>query len=238
MRITIKELRSIVRQELLFLKENLEKKKIFVLVGPPSVGKSTWINSAFKDNRPFIINRDDIVEKVASSNGLTYDDMFVNPPANSQIGDEDPKYGKVVNAPSWMTWTKVVFDKVQNANDIVQKTFNARLSQAPISNQDIVVDMTNMNAAARKSALNAIKGNEQDFEKIAVVFEFEGAENIIKKIAQKRAESAKRMGKSKTIPDAAFDRMFSAFSRPTPEEGFDTITSVDNRELLKQIINK
>lgn len=237
MKITLKELRSIVRSELISINENLKTKKIFVLVGPPSVGKSTWIQNSFKDDHPFIINRDDIVEKIASSNGWTYDDMFVNPPANAEIGDEDPKYGKVINAPAWMTWTKTVFDKVQDANNMVQEIFNQRVSSAPTSAKDIVVDMTNMNAPSRKSALNAIKGHEENFQKIAVVFEFEGSESIIKKIAQKRAEAAKRMGKSKTIPDAAFDRMFSAFSRPTAEEGFDQIVSVDNRKLLSQLIN-
>ena len=57
-----------------------EKKKIFVLVGPPAVGKSTWIKSTFQKNDPYIINRDAIVEEVASQMGMTYDDMFSAPP--------------------------------------------------------------------------------------------------------------------------------------------------------------
>ena len=36
------------------------RKNIFVLVGPPSVGKSTWIRNHFGDDNPYIINRDDI----------------------------------------------------------------------------------------------------------------------------------------------------------------------------------
>ena len=33
------------------------KKKIFVLVGPPSAGKSTWIQGEF-DGTPYVINRE------------------------------------------------------------------------------------------------------------------------------------------------------------------------------------
>ena len=53
--------------------------------------------------------------------------------------------------------------------------------------------------------------------------------------AAKRAEAAKRMGKSKTIPPAAFDRMFSSFANVSEDEGFDEIVSVDNREMIKQL---
>jgi len=49
--------------------ETIKTKKIFVLIGPPSVGKSTWINNFFSDVSPFIINRDDIAESVASQYG-------------------------------------------------------------------------------------------------------------------------------------------------------------------------
>ena len=215
-------------------KEQVEKKpKLFVLVGPPSVGKSSWISSTFGENHPYVINRDDIVEQVASKYGWSYDDLFVNPPANLEIGETDEKYGTVEQAPSWMSWTKTVFSKVMEANNKVQQLFNQKVSGAPTSGKDVVVDMTNMNASARKNALKMI--GDADFEKIAVVFEFEGAEDFIKKVSEKRAEAAKRMGKTKTIPPEAFDRMFKAFSRPTSSEGFDQIVSVDNRELLKKL---
>lgn len=232
---------SIIRKELLNYLSEVEsiytpkKRKLFVLVGPPSVGKSTWISSTFGAEQPYVINRDDIVDNVASEYGWTYDDMFVTPPSDSEIDAVDEKYGTVNAAPSWMTWAKTVFSKVMEANNKVQQMFQQKVSGIPSSDQDVVVDMTNMNAGARSGALKMI--GDADFEKIAVVFEFEGAEDFIKKVAEKRAEAAKRMGKSKTIPSAAFDRMFKAFSRPTSEEGFDQIVSVDNREMLKKLAN-
>ena len=210
------------------------KKAIIVLVGPPSVGKSTWIKSNFPDS--YVINRDTIVEKVASSYGWTYDDMFATPPSDAQVGDVDEKYGTVEEAPSWMTWAKSVFNKVLEANGKVQTQMSARVKGAVPSGKNIVIDMTNMNAGARKNALKAIEGNEDKYHAVAVDFKFQGAEDTIKKMAAKRAEAAKRMGKSKTIPDAAFDRMFSSYEKPTTGEGFDDIISVDNIGVLKKAL--
>ena len=212
-------------------------KKIYVLVGPPSVGKSTWVKQTFKDVEPYIINRDDLAEKVAEQYGWTYDDMFITPPDGSVEGDTSDKYGVVVKAPSYMNWPgapKVVYDRVVEANGKVQKLFNERVSGAK-GQDNIVVDMTNMNSGSRKSALKAIEGSESDYQKVAVVFNFKGAEDIIKSVAQKRAEEAKKMGKSKTISAEVMDRMFKNYQEVSPEEGFDEIINQDNTEELKKL---
>jgi len=232
------KMKEILNEWRKFLKEQEEKQKsIFVLVGPPSVGKSTWIENTFEEE-PYIINRDDLVEQVAEEYGWTYDDMFASPPQDANVGDVDDKYGTVAESPSWMTWQNTVFDKVLEANNKIQQLFTTRVSEAVPSGQDIVVDMTNMNAASRKNALKAIEGNEPDYKKVAVVFEFEGAEEAIQAVSQKRAEAAQRMGKSKTIPPAAFGRMFGAYQQVDPSEGFDDVVSVDNREKLKDLASQ
>ena len=221
-----------------YLKEAGERKKIFVLVGPPSVGKSTWINNTFTEEAPYVINRDDIVEKIASSYGWTYDDLFVPPSEGAREGDSDEKYGTVVQSPPYMTWQPLSYNKVMEANNAVHELFLQRVAGAAPSGQDIVIDMTNMNAGARSGALKAVESAaEGEYEKIAVVFKFEGAEAIIKKIAAKRAAQAKEEGKSKTIPPEAFDRMFSSFQKVDAGEGFDQVVSVDNREMLQQLAN-
>jgi hypothetical protein len=157
-------------------------KTIWVLVGPPSVGKSTWINKTFGEVNPYIINRDDIAEKVAEEYGWTYDDMFITSPEGSQEGDSSEKYGVVRKAPKSMSWPgapKLAYEKVVDANGKVAQLFNQRVSGA--KGQDkIVVDMTNMNSGSRKSALKAIEGQEGDYHKVAVVFNFKGSEEIIK----------------------------------------------------------
>jgi hypothetical protein len=212
-------------------------KKIFVLVGPPSVGKSTWIKNTFTDINPYIINRDDLVEQVAQEYGWTYDDLFVTPPQDSKLGDVSEKYGEVIKSPEYMTWAPLSYDKILEANGKVATLFNKRVADAK-GEDNIVVDMTNMNAGSRKGALKSIEGLESEYTKIAVVFNFKGAEDIIKKVALKRAEEAKAMGKSKTIPAAAFDRMFSSFQEVSPEEGFDEVINIDNTGKLKELIGE
>jgi len=234
MKITRRQLRRIVKGAI----ETTRPPRIFVLVGPPSVGKSTWIKNTFRDTIPYVINRDDIVEQVASTYGWTYDDMFVTPPEDATIGESDEKYGEVQVSPSWMTWAQSVFSLVMKANGAVQKAFNQRVSGAVPSGLDVIVDMTNMNAAARARALNAIEGRQDDYEKIAVDFKFEGAKDVIMRVAQKRAEAAARMGKSKTIPPAAMERMMGAYEAPSLDEGFDSIVEMDNREILRDLADQ
>ena len=234
MKITRRQLRRIVKEAI----ETTRPPRIFVLVGPPSVGKSTWIKNTFRDTIPYVINRDDIVEQVASTYGWTYDDMFVTPPEDATIGESDEKYGEVQVSPSWMTWAQSVFSLVMEANGAVQAAFNQRVSGAVPSGLDVIVDMTNMNAAARARALNAIEGRQDDYEKIAVDFKFEGAEDVIMRVAQKRAEAAVRMGKSKTIPPAAMQRMMGAYEAPSLDEGFDSIVEMDNREILRDLADQ
>ena len=234
MKITRRQLRRIVKEAI----ETTRPPRIFVLVGPPSVGKSTWIKNTFRDTIPYVINRDDIVEQVANTYGWTYDDMFVTPPEDATIGESDEKYGEVQVSPSWMTWAQSVFSLVMKANGAVQKAFNQRVSGAVPSGLDVIVDMTNMNAAARARALNAIEGRQDDYEKIAVDFKFEGAEDVIMRVAQKRAEAAERMGKSKTIPPAAMQRMMRAYEAPSLDEGFDSIVEMDNREILRDLADQ
>jgi len=213
-----------------------EKRKMIVLVGPPSVGKSTWIKSNFPN--AYIINRDDIVEKVASSYGWSYDDIYATPPSDAEIGDVDEKFGNVIPAPEWMTWTKTVFDKVKEANEKIKPLMNSRMSGAHNSNQDVVVDMTHMTKSERDMTIKGLESGGDEYYKVAVDFKFKGAEDVIKRVSEKRAEAAKRMGKSKTIPSASFDRMFSSYEEPTKDEGFDEIISVDNIENLKKSLNE
>jgi hypothetical protein len=213
-----------------------EKRKMIVLVGPPSVGKSTWIKSNFPN--AYIINRDDIVEKVASSYGWSYDDIYATPPSDAEIGDVDEKFGNVIPAPEWMTWTKTVFDKVKEANEKIKPLMNSRMSGAHNSNQDVVVDMTHMTKSERDMTIKGLESGGDEYYKVAVDFKFKGAEDVIKRVSEKRAEAAKRMGKSKTIPSASFDRMFSSYEEPTKDEGFDEVISVDNIENLKKSLNE
>lgn len=219
--------------------EDLTKtKKLYILVGPPSVGKSTWIKSHDIQD-VVVINRDEIVEEVAEKNGLTYDDMFITPSSEtSEIGDVHPNYGEIIPAPEHMKWTEFAYEKLVKLNGYVQYLLNTKIEQAVGSGNDIVVDMTNMNKSSRKRALKFLGDKSDEYEKITVVFKFQGAEDIIKKVASMRAQQYRDAGKSKTIGDDVFDMMFKSYEEPTMEEGFDDIIYVDNTKELEQLVNK
>lgn len=225
---------SVIQEQIEDIKEN-PKKKIFVLIGPPSVGKSRWIKDTFEEP-PFVISRDDIVDEVSSEHGWTYDDLMTNPPPDAEIGSVDEKFGEVMPAPKEYSWTKLVYADVLDANKEVQFRFNRRVAEAPTVSDNIVIDMTNMNSDARKNNLRQFK-DLQNYEKIAVVFEFQGIEDSILKVAEKRAAKEKLKGKSKTIPASVLTNMMSKFSRPTSAEGYDKIVSVDKRALLRKLAN-
>jgi predicted kinase len=50
------------------------KRALFVLVGPPSIGKTSWVDDHHPD--AFLVSRDDCVDAVRKPLGLRYSDMF------------------------------------------------------------------------------------------------------------------------------------------------------------------
>lgn len=50
-------------------------KNMYILVGPPGSGKSTWIEKEFQ-NGCFVISSDHIIEDIAQGENKTYDEVF------------------------------------------------------------------------------------------------------------------------------------------------------------------
>ncbi len=48
---------------------------IYILVGPPAAGKSTWIEKEFQ-GECFVVSSDKIIEEVAKGENKTYDEVF------------------------------------------------------------------------------------------------------------------------------------------------------------------
>lgn len=211
------------------------KRTIWILIGPPAVGKSTWARENVSSDA-HIISRDSVVERIAEDMGWTYNDMFSAPPAGANVGDKDEKFGEVVRSPRWMNWQRLSWSKVLRANELVKKEMNDEIKKARESGKDIVVDMTNLSRSARASVLGWIKGLESDFNKVAVNFPFQGYQDVIKSISKIRAQRMKEEGKSKDIPGKVMDEMFGRWQAPDLNEGFDDIVEVDNREMLAEIL--
>ena len=219
--------------------EFTNKKNIYILVGPPSVGKSTWISKRFEHIKPFVISRDNIVDEIANEYGFTYDDMFHRPDEGSKLGDVDPKFGTIIKTPNTkvddVEFSHLIYDNVWKANVQVFRILRDQILEAR-GKDNIVIDMTNMTPSERKKSLKIIKGIEDEYNKIAVVFNFKGIEDIIKKVNKKRSEEIKARGGTKTIPEYVYDRLFSIYQDVKLEEGFDRIEYVDNTEILKRIV--
>jgi len=234
MKLTRWALRKIIEEQV------LTKKKFYVLVGPPSVGKSSWIRRWKAENQetPFVISRDDIVEEVASDMGWTVDELWIHPDSEiSSVGDVHPKYGEVLDSPSWMR-NKLSYANVLEANADIERRLDARKVEAANSGQTIILDMTNMSKRSRARALRIVAGRENEFEKIAVDFKFQGVESVIKTVAKMRAKVAAAQGIPKDVPENFIDDMINAYEPPTEAEGFDRIEVSDNRQKLIDIASK
>lgn len=197
------------------------KKNIYILIGPPSVGKSTWIKEYFKPESPlYIINNDDIREEIAEEIGWTYEDTFVEPSKKSIVGYVHPKYGEVKKTKKG----KLQYSNVQHLLSKVSGKFK-RLMREADGHDNIVVDVTNLTPGVRRKSLKIVG---VDYKKIAVVFNFKGSEKVVIMISEKRSNELKKLGKSKNISKYVFDMMFKLYQPVKDDEGFDEIINVDN----------
>jgi len=79
-------MKEIMKEWRRYLNEQVsQKRRLIFLIGPPAVGKSTWINQNFGEENQGVtyqkLSSDDIVEQFAEESGIgTYDDMFKKPP--------------------------------------------------------------------------------------------------------------------------------------------------------------
>jgi len=198
--------------------------EIYILIGPPGVGKSTWVKNNLLDRNPYIISRDDIVEKVAGDMGLLYDDMFNVPSDNYSPGYIHPKYGHLVPKQGDNSgWSNII-----DGNHRINSLLHQRATQTH-TQKCIVVDMTNLTRKTRKWMLGKILNNldnPDSYKKIAVEFDFTGKEELLKDDIKKRELEYKKLGKSKTISDEVLFRMTRQWQPVTLDEGFDYIIQV------------
>ena len=255
MKITKEKIRKLIKESLGYTPT---AKHIFMLIGPPSIGKSTWIRENVPD--AFIISSDETVEAAAKSAGFTYDDLFAGYPTEEQLNmpklDQDgnpmidkntgkpilkgyvhPKYGPIADQQiGWKSFKPDAFQFTNAAEKKADDELERLKTIATQSGKPIVVDMTNTSAHIRKMVMDQINPGSE-FIKVGVIFEFAGAEEDIKHLARTRNTLRQLQGKGpKTIPDGAYDRIMGGYQ--APEEGeFDQVVIVDNRGKVKDFIN-
>lgn len=199
-----------------------ERSDFVLLVGPPAVGKSTFVAEHYPD--AFVVSRDDIVQEVADEYGLTYNDLFEIPANDVPKGYRHPRFGVAHEGRpgSWKNEKGLVWSKVASASGKVNRRFFERCKEAKLQAGDVVVDMTNMHRKARKDARRwAPKGHR----KVAVLFEWD--EELVKERARHREKELRKQGIFKSISDDVFERMFDSFEEPTKVEGYEEIIVVN-----------
>jgi len=68
----------------------MNKNKIYVLVGLPGIGKSTWLNEFLNENPNFTVaSSDNYIEEKCKQDGITYDEGF-----SKYIKEADKNYKK------------------------------------------------------------------------------------------------------------------------------------------------
>ncbi len=187
-------------------------KQIYIMVGPPACGKSTWIKNNLKD--PYIISRDDLADSITNKLGWSYSDMFVKPPHNASMFDKHPKFGEVIRPHK-----QLQYSNIHNANMELNARFMNMKYNCLKSDKNLVVDLAHMTKSSRTSSLNIVRAG--GYEKIAVVFNFEGKEKQIKDVADKRAYET-----GKTISAEIYTQMYGSYKKPELSEGFDKIIEV------------
>jgi GTPase Era involved in 16S rRNA processing len=153
--------------------------KVYVMVGPPGVGKSTYIknNSAMKNC--IIISRDSIVERVAEENGYTYTELFNNTP------------------------------EIKELNKQIDQELENNINNASKGGRDVVVDKTNMNIKARASILNRFPRNKFTRIALDFMPDISNFDNLMKSNEFRNIEltkSGKNKNISRLVLQMMFDR--------------------------------
>jgi predicted kinase len=58
------------------MKLNDIKPKIYIMIGLPGSGKSTWIRTHLKNEDFILVSSDDIIDTIAAEQGITYSEAF------------------------------------------------------------------------------------------------------------------------------------------------------------------
>jgi len=185
-----------------------KSKNLYILVGPPGVGKSTWIKKHFSDKQYKVISRDQIIEKIIFKHyGLTAAELYSKEPT----------------------------PEAQKALDELNNMFNSVVMGVLDERPDnVIVDMMNADSKTRSKILDQVKGRYPEYKLIAVKFAFEGYEE---KVIASDVERAKKHPERKAIDPAYILSIMDRIKAdpPTRDEGFDEIQDYNRFEEKQQM---
>lgn len=224
------------------LNEQEEEKevKLFILIGPPAVGKSTWQKKYFAGipkDQILEINRDDIIKKKFLSTGFSNKILFSTPPDSIPTGEIDPDkpdFGKVIQY-EFGGKVRRAYENIYKAVDKINSVYYKRLKEAHSGYYPYVVfDGLYSTPEDRKKVIDFFS-HLKNVKKIAVFFEFQGHEDDIYDRSIKRTQKMeKQFGSVKgrtfdrRISKDQYDKIFAKMVPPTKEEpaNFDVVMNV------------
>lgn len=185
-----------------------KSKNLYVLIGPPGVGKSSWIKKHFSDKQHKIISRDQIIEKIIFKHyGFTAAELYAK--------ERGPEAQKALD----------------ELDTVFQSVVMGVLDERP---DNVIVDMMNADKKSRSKILDLVKGKYPEYKLIAVKFAFQGYED---KVIASDAERAKKHPERKAIDPSyilgVMDRIKA--DPPTTDEGFDEIQDYNRFEDKQQM---
>ena len=211
--------------------------KLFVLIGPPAVGKSTWEKKYFAgipESSILRINRDILIEKMFLSTGFSNKQLFTPVPADLPSDYVHPEFGRVIEY-EFNNKVRRAYEKPYKAANSINEKYYKLIMEAVSGYYDyVLLDGIYATPDDRKRAVDLLSAIP-NLEKIAVYFESKGHEEEIIGRSEKRAEKMKTefpivKGKyfDRTIDKEQYKGIFEKLTPPTYDEpaNFDTIMNV------------
>jgi len=221
--------------------EKIDKKRNFyILIGPPAVGKTSWVKKHVTGDS-VVISKDDIIEDVIFPKyKLANKDIFKVPIGDLEPGDEHPtkkKLGKVI---SYKRFSRSkgeeveerAFEKAYAAGEELNKLFDSKMKDAISSNvENIIVDAIHMSKSTRSSTIDYVRGIN-DFKIIGVIFPFQGYETQIFNSAENRAKDfLEKYGPEfdRGVEWSDYEEIYKKYQEPSESEGFDELVTASSR---------
>lgn len=239
-----------------FINESFNNYKDFILlIGPPGIGKSTYIKKLLKiPNKEYIvINRDDIAIQIAERENITYKETYSRPnkvfkkdrffvPNQDDFYKENGKmylkdyehYGEIIDVPEGSYLSKIcpnMFLNIFKINEEIERAVDEKIENAIKKKRNIIIDMVNNTKYGRMLFISKLCNNRNYYKVKAVIFNNggKGLEDILIAINKKRDMILKSQNRDKNIPEETIRRFVKNYEPPTKDEGIDKIINVERK---------
>lgn len=223
------------------------KKEIYTLVGPASIGKTTFLEKAgFPKDRLCIVSRDEIVARVSEKYNLSFDDLYHFPPHDSTIGtyiSGFEKYGQVIESPFVVKHLHPFsYEYLNSVNAEINYAFYNEF-QTAIRNPNIdyiAIDRVHLRRAERNAYFHYLEFDRSAFVTCAVLFNFEDPDalDVIALASEYRTAGMIARGERfRTVKRKVQEDMIK-FYEPIIEGEFDSVIKVNTLPEIREFIHR